>query len=151
MMKKRGYLIASALVLAGCSSPASQVALPDLAEQLRVAGGGTQVIQVTESNDPNNLIGRPNGYTGAAIIQAAGQECETLGVDCGATLEKWPSADTATSRAEYLQTIQKAAPILGSEWDYVKGDTILRVSGKLTPSEAKKYSDAFGGTAVTAS
>ena len=46
---------------------------------------------ITEDNDPNDLIGRPSGYTDAAVVYDSEAECTELGVDCGATIEIWPS------------------------------------------------------------
>jgi len=101
------------------------------------------VVTITEDNDPNNKIGRPNGYVSAAIIYDAGGECEDLGVDCGATIEVWPSAEAATERSEYIQGLQKDAPILGSEYNYLDGAALLRVSGDLKPSVAAEYESAL--------
>ena len=39
--------------------------------------------------------------------------------------------------------------MLGTEYDYVNGTALLRVSGVLPPSTAKVYAAAFGGSKVT--
>jgi hypothetical protein len=49
----------------------------------------------------------------------------------------------ARRRADYLQAIGKAAPMLANEWSVVKGDLLLRISGELTPVQAKAYETAF--------
>lgn len=104
----------------------------------------SKVVVITEDNDPNNSIGRPNGYTSAAVLYDKRTKCSRgLGADCGATIEQWPTARDAKARASYIQGIYKKAPVLGSEYDTVKGTYLLRVSGDLKPSQAKAYSDAF--------
>lgn len=105
-----------------------------------------RLIQITEDNDPNNLIGRPNGYIAATVLVDSQAECRTEpGVDCGAMVEQWPSESAAEKRSEYIQGILKEAPILGNEYNTVKGDLLLRVSGSLKPSEAEAYKEAFTG------
>lgn len=103
----------------------------------------TKVVAITEDNDPNNLLGRPNGYTDAAVLYDKRVECAELGASCGAMIEIWASAADAQQRSEYIQTIQKAAPALGSEYHTLNGNALLRVTGELKPSEAKAYQIAF--------
>jgi hypothetical protein len=123
----------------GSSSTAASVAdtiqgvIPDL-----------EATTITEDNDPNDLLGRPNGYVAAVVLEDPRLEgCGAgLGVDCGATIEEWPVADAAQQRAEYIATLQEEAPILGSEYHYLDGAVLVRVSGELKPSEAEEYEAA---------
>jgi hypothetical protein len=95
------------------------------------------------------MLGRPNGYTSAAIIMDKTVTCDGLGADCGATIEVWPTADAAKARATEIQSIYKAMPALGAgEYDYVNGSTILRVGTKVTPEVAAQYHAAFGGDKI---
>jgi len=107
----------------------------------------TEVRVVTEENDPNDLLGRPNGYTSAAVLVDSRIElpCDKKepSADCGATVEVWKSEEDAKRRSDYIQTIQKEASILGSEYNYLDGPVLLRVTGELTPTVAKKYEAAF--------
>jgi hypothetical protein len=105
----------------------------------------TRIIQITEDNDPNDKIGRPNGYTDASVLYDRTITCTELGVDCGATIEIWPTADDANARAAYIQEILKGAPTLGAEYDYLNGSALLRDAGGIKPSKAKAYGAAFGG------
>ncbi len=41
--------------------------------------------------------------------------------------------------------------MLGSEYNYIRGDLLLRVSGELPPSAAEVYSAAFNGDSLPAS
>ncbi|AIY16172.3 hypothetical protein KR76_04280 [Pimelobacter simplex] len=114
----------------------------------------TKTVTITEDNDPNDdMLGRPNGYEAGVVLfdQRAGDEFTTcteeqIGADCGATIEQWPDAESATARMDYIQGLLKDAPILGREYNYVQGKLLLRVSGTLKPSEADEYEAAFTGT-----
>lgn len=134
------------------SAPAADPAPKDAtayAELLKAkVGTVTEIVTITEANDPNNKIGRPNGYTSAAVLKDQGGECPSdpsIGVDCGATVEVFADAAGAKARSDYILTLQKGAPILGSEWHYLKDTALLRVTGKLAPSAAAPYNAAFGG------
>ncbi|QRY63452.1 hypothetical protein JVX90_04255 [Gordonia sp. PDNC005] len=106
----------------------------------------TKTIGITEDNDPNKLIGRPNGYVGATVIEDSRIKCSEgrkIGVSCGAMVEEWPDNDSAQRRSAYIRRAREGMPILGQEYDYVRGPFLLRVSGDLKPSQAKKYEQAF--------
>jgi hypothetical protein len=99
-----------------------------------------ELIQVTEDNDPNNLIGRPNGYVAASVlVDSRLPRCETPGADCGAMIEQWPDQAAAQRRADYIQAMLREMPMLGEEWNTIKGGLLLRVAGELNPSEAQAY------------
>lgn len=106
----------------------------------------TELIEVTEDNDPNNLIGRPNGYVAASVlVDSRLPRCANLGADCGVMIEQWPDEAAAQNRSDYIQSILKSMPTLGPEWNTVRGGLLLRVAGELKPSEAKAYEAAFAG------
>jgi serine/threonine-protein kinase len=69
----------------------------------------TETIPLTADNDVNNLIGRPNGYAAATVLVDSRAQCPTdgPGVDCGATIEQWPSAEAAQRRADYIQATER--------------------------------------------
>lgn len=104
----------------------------------------TKTVTITEDNDPNDSIGRPGSYTESVAIYDSRADCasDELSVDCGAKIEVFSSRDEASARKNYIQQSLKDNPILGSEYDYVLGSTLLRVSGTLKPSEAKQYEAA---------
>ena len=64
-------------------------------------------------------------------------------VDAGGSVEVYQDADGAARRAKYIQDLQKAAPILGTEYGYLEGPVLVRVSGNLTPTQAAEYKTAF--------
>lgn len=103
-----------------------------------------ELIPVTEDNDPNRLIGRPNGYVAARVlVDSRLPRCIDLGADCGVMIEQWPDQIAAQKRADYIQSMLRSMPMLGQEWNTVKGSLLLRVAGDLKPSEAKAYETAF--------
>lgn len=103
--------------------------------------------EVTEKTDSNKLLGRPNGYTSAAVLaDRDADQCTSAldGIDCGVVVEVWPDAQAVTSRVAYIQGILKNAPALGSEFDYPSGAALLRVNGKVVePSVARSYEAAW--------
>ena len=109
----------------------------------------TSLIAITEDNEANHLLGRPNGYVAATVLVDSriteGCEIGEPGVECGARVEQWPDQAAAQKRADYIKTMISAVPIIGTEYQTVKGNLLLRVSGKLKPSAAQAYQAAFTG------
>jgi hypothetical protein len=157
-------LLLAAVALTACSSPtveepiASETPTPtptvvELTPQETAEATAAQlkgaVLTITaaellnETNDPNELFGRPNGYVAGAVFYDNRVTCDSLGVECGATLEIWPTAEDAQARSDYIQGILKEAPALGSEYNYLDGASLLRVTGALPPSAAVEYEAAF--------
>lgn len=105
----------------------------------------------TAANDPNHLLGRPNGYvakeawTDSRINQKSDPGIDTTqgNVDLGGSIEEFSSASEAKARAAYIATVEKALPATGTEYDYVIGSVLVRVSRVLTPSQARSYEDAL--------
>lgn len=120
-------------------APVDAKGLAELIEQPTT----TKIVTITEDNDPNDLIGRPNGYVSAAILQDKGGECDELGADCGASIEVFATQAEAGARSEYILAILKEAPMLGTEWHTLNGAALLRVTGHLKPSVAEGYAAAF--------
>ncbi|BCJ41228.1 hypothetical protein GCM10010168_44740 [Actinoplanes ianthinogenes] len=168
-------LAASVVVLAACSStaepsptgaPPSPAAVATTAvdkteaataldagaimKKLSAAGLGlTAAAEQNEDTDPNDLLGRPNGYTSRASADLPGgdKSGEKYSVERGLVVEVFADADGAKRRSDYIQGLQKENPILGTEWHYFTGDErgLVRVSGKVKPSLAKKVEAAVSG------
>lgn len=111
----------------------------------RKVGSATEVTTITEATDANNLLGRPNGYTSAAVITDTGGDVSdpAPGVAYGATVEVFTTEAEARRRSDYIQGLLRDSPMLGTEYNYATGGVLLRVSGTLPPSAAKKYESAF--------
>ncbi|MFI7577801.1 hypothetical protein [Micromonospora sp. NPDC049497] len=99
-----------------------------------------------EDTDPNNLLGRPNGYTSRASADLPGGDTtsDKYGIDRGLVIEVFPSAADADRRSTYIQGLLKNAPVLGTEYHYRTGDgtVLVRVTGRVKPTAAKKIEQA---------
>jgi hypothetical protein len=104
-----------------------------------------KIVTLTKDNDPNPIFGQPGSYLSATVVYEKANTCTTLVVACGAKVEVYKSVADATARARYLLGMKKSGAIVGGEYDYVRGDEVLRVFGGVPPSLAEKYRAAFGG------
>lgn len=132
-------------------APVSDAAPADASavlEQLMAAGlpiSGSLVI--TETNDPNNLIGRPGQYV-SKVVFADERASESLDEnapsnDAGGSVEVFTDAATAQARSEYIQAaLAKLGPAAGTEYHYLAGRALVRVTGDLLPSVAAEYEKA---------
>lgn len=102
----------------------------------------------TAANDPDHLLGRPNGYlsktawTDTRIGPNQVADSSSGSVDLGGSVEVYATASAAQAREDYIQSILKNAPALGTEYDFVVGDALVRVSSALTPAQAQAYKAA---------
>lgn len=103
----------------------------------------------TAATDPNQLLGRPNGYTAKESwvdtrIDPTQAKGTTPGsVALGGSVEEFTNTSDAKARSDYIQETEKAVKIVGVEYDYVAGDFLLRVSQALTPDQAAEYQAAL--------
>ncbi len=109
----------------------------------------TLTVTYTAASDPNHLLGRPNGYQSKASftdgrVNTSDAIDSSLGsVDLGGSIEVYPSSAGAIGRAQYIQQSLKGFPMLGTEYDYVAGSVLVRVSGLLIPDQAASYQTAL--------
>ena len=104
------------------------------------------MLTITEDNDPNDKIGRPGGYVDGAVMFDSRAEPldDEPGVDQGVFLEVWPDEAAASDRSAYIQDALKAANgFLGTEYHFQHEGFLLRVTGKVKPSQVKAYETAF--------
>ncbi|MEU4427140.1 hypothetical protein AB0F81_41500 [Actinoplanes sp. NPDC024001] len=118
--------------------------------RLKAAGLGLAKTAVQdEDTDPNNLLGRPNGYLSRASADLPGGDtgADAYSVDRGLVVEAFADAEAAKRRSDYIQGLQKDNPVLGTEWHYLcaDGTVLVRVSGNVKPSRAKKIEAAVTG------
>lgn len=145
-----------ALTLASCGSSLNAADDPLTAEQVARA----LAIEIPQSepskvyderNDPDELLGKPNGYeskvayTDNRVPKVKAQKLEEGDVRLGGRIEVFGRAEQAGRRADYLSALQSKSPEpIGSEYLYVSGPAVLRVSGLLTPAQAREYAAALG-------
>ena len=134
------------------SAPADErTAKEVLSDLLRQVDEASLVKTYTEEDDPNKLLGRPNGYTSKVAFadsridqdEADDSQVEKDAIERGGSVEVYPDESGAKARADYIQGIQKGGAF-GSEYDYVRGGVLVRVTGDLTPKQAKDYQAALG-------
>ncbi|MEV5786958.1 hypothetical protein AB0L42_39115 [Streptomyces sp. NPDC052287] len=105
---------------------------------------------VTAENDPNKLLGRPNQYTSKITFTDSQVSADDVtgtdrgDVSRGGAIEAFGTPADATARAKYIQAVTKGMPAL-SEYDYVHGTVVVRVSHFLTPKQAAAYESAANG------
>lgn len=99
----------------------------------------------TAESDPNKLLGRPGGYVSKADLtdDRAKPKLEEDAVQQGGSVEIFEDPSEAEDRAKYIADTLKAAKIFGTEYHYVRGGILLRVSGELTPGQAAEYEAAL--------
>jgi hypothetical protein len=138
---------APATTEAATPQPVEEMTAQTAAEKIKAAIPDVTLITITGDNDANNMIGRTTGYVAATVIvdPRAGDECDNAkpGIACGAGVEQWPDAAAAQQRSDYLKTVLSSMPMLGTEYASLRGNLLLRVSGKLSPSVADQYKAAF--------
>jgi hypothetical protein len=101
-----------------------------------------------ENTDPNDRLGRPGGYASKAAfrdarVHVAAYVTEVDDPDRGGSVEVFGKRSAAMDRAREVQMKLKAFG-LGTEYDYVVGGALIRVSGNVTPSQAASYQQALG-------
>ncbi|MDQ0633482.1 hypothetical protein QFZ40_001391 [Arthrobacter pascens] len=126
-------------------APAPSVDATEIAFELKARVPTiTAVTTLTEDLDTSRMLGRPGHYLSAAWITDAGAAEGRTGIDAGAVVEVFANAADARERsADIQEVLKKASPVFGTEWHYLKGATLLRVSGKLAPSTNDRYASAF--------
>jgi hypothetical protein len=144
---------ASASTAAEPTAPADDRTAEEVFEDLSDSIDGLSLTLVyDEDSDPNKLLGRPNGYSSKVAFaddrvkldEFAAESLANDAIERGGSVEVFPDASGAQARADYIQGVLKSAGGLGSEYDYVKGPVLVRVTGDLVPSKARDYEAALG-------
>ena len=145
-MKQNGWVLGAllGLLLVGCGGTSTSKSAADVVDQLKAQGIpiGQSVIYTAET-DPNHQLGRPNGYASKVNFNDTRLKfSENFDTDSGGSIEVYPSSSGASERKKYIDGIGKALPGL-TEYSYLKGSILLRVSHVLTPDQAKEYEGAL--------
>jgi hypothetical protein len=106
-----------------------------------------EIFDYTPENDPNQLLGRPNQYISKANFHDTRFEYradDPIGIasESGGSVEVFATHDEAQTRADYLAAVTKGIGAL-TEYDYVQGSTLLRISKSATPNQASAYESAL--------
>jgi hypothetical protein len=114
---------------------------------IRLAGAGLPLrttVVYTAANDPDNLLGRPGGYTSKIAFadprigrdRVAGTDTDAI--ERGGSIEVYPDVAAASARVDYLRTVSSASPRL-AEYTYLQAGVVLRLSRHLTQDAAAGY------------
>ena len=133
------------------AAPTTTAASLDAAAVLaELQGAGlpiTDSAAVTETNDANKLIGRPGQYVSKVAFadSRVGQPIDQVapGNDAGGSIEVFATASDAQTRSDYIQkSLASLGPAAGTEYHYLAGTALVRVTGVLPPSAAAQYETA---------
>jgi hypothetical protein len=113
----------------------------------------TGLIVYNASTDPNHLLGRPTGYLSKDAwqdprIDQSDQASDPGGVEWGGGFEIYSTAQAAQERASYISGIDQSSSLFGSEYDYLLGPILMRISGTFTPATAQTYGTALAGSTL---
>jgi hypothetical protein len=143
--------LALALALTACSTEAAPPRTADaivkaIAAKVPTARPG---VVYTADTDPNHLLGTPNSYTSKATFTDSRittpdiPDPQSGNLQAGGSVEVFADASDATIRQQYLRQLEKNPPLLGTEYTFTDGAALLRVSSKLTPTQAAQYQAAL--------
>jgi len=143
------------------SAPAAAGPLAGLtAEQvaIRLLGAGVPLrtaVVYNASTDPNQLLGKPGGYTskiaftdGRTGVSPTSVTAEDP-VEQGGSIEVFADQSSANSRVQHLRTVSASSQLL-QESDFQQGGVVLRVSRFLSEADADGYRDALAALAGAA-
>ncbi|AVT39620.1 hypothetical protein C6W10_27850 [Plantactinospora sp. BB1] len=103
----------------------------------------TNIAAQNEDTDPNDLLGRPGGYTSRASADVPGgdRDADKYGIDRGLVVEVFATAEDADARSKFIQKTLKEIQIMGTEYHYQPTDrrVLVRLTGKIKPSVAGKF------------
>lgn len=136
----------SAAPAAPTEAPATEsITGADVMKKLAAAGlPVTLTVDYDETTDPNKQLGRPNGYidkvafTDSRIKPDDVLDSDEGSVELGGGVEVFASEREAQTRADYIKTVTAGTPAL-TEYGYVKGGVLLRLSHQLPPVQAAEY------------
>jgi hypothetical protein len=163
------WLLVVLLVIgtAACSSlidgprpPTADASRPQTAEQIVAVlvakvPTASPSVTYTAQTDPNQLLGTPDSYTSKAtftdsrIDPAQANDTELGSIELGGSVEVFADDADARARKDYLEETLRGLPINVSEYSYLRGTVLLRVSRRLDPRQAAEYEAALDSS-VTA-
>lgn len=98
----------------------------------------------TAETDPNALLGRPFQYTGKLNFRDTRIQpiLDDFSTTNGGTIEVFGTPEDAQARHDYVMSVIQGNPIL-TEYLYLEGTVLVRVSSTLTPDQAAPYGEAL--------
>src|SRR5262245_52752476 len=125
----------------GVSGPDGNQVLDAKAVFDRLAAAGlpiTNPVPVDKSTDPNNLLGRPGGYTSRLSFSVPGGDpkADQYGMGRGGVIEVFATASDAKRRADRIRKGDKESR---GEHQYLAGTVLVRLDGDIDRSLANKF------------
>lgn len=147
-------VLATAILLAaaGCSSSSGSSGGLDAEQVTKKLSEKIPSVSLTKTytaeDDPNKLLGRPGQYTSKAAfadsrVPKEGLPADNTQTEHGGGVEVFADEAGAKARREMIEKLSQGLGGLIAEYGYVKGGVLVRVSGKLTPDQAKEYETAL--------
>lgn len=118
---------------------------------IQLSGAGVPLhttVVFNAANDPNKLLGTPNGYTSKIAFADARTGVSALGaaggdpVDAGGSIEVFADQSIATARSADLRQTSAQSQLL-REFTYQQSTVVLRVSRYLSDQQAQTYQSAL--------
>ena len=102
-------------------------------------------IYADETTDPNQLLGRPGGYTERVTFALPGGNSngDPYTLDRGGAIEVFESAAGAQRRADYITGLYEDNPILGSEHVWVHQNVVVRIDQAVSLSTVSELEQAL--------
>lgn len=110
-----------------------------LAEKLAQSGLPlVDIVTVTQENDDNDMLGRPNGYTSKVYFKDSRHMDAGLNPEEQNTIEIFANEDDATARREYIEKVVKEMPMF-NQYIIQSGTAVMRLDRALEPDQAAAY------------
>lgn len=112
-----------------------------------------KIVVYNSETDLNKLLGRPGQYTSKITFEDKRLEQINLNLDkelsteaernepIGGTIEVFNNERDMQTRKEYIERFSTTSTF--SQYVYSKENVLLRIDGKLTPTQAKEYETIF--------
>ena len=102
-------------------------------------------IYADETTDPNQLLGRPGGYTERVtfVLPGGNSNGDPYTLDRGGAIEVFESTAGAQRRADYITGLYEDNPILGSEHVWVHQNVVVRIDQAVSPSTVSELEQAL--------
>ena len=122
--------------------PTIRASLEDVLTAFREAGLPiTDTVVLNAETDPNKLLGRPYQYIAKVDWRDVRVTKGEPGIETGGTMELFANPDDLEQRRTYIDALSHTG--LFAQYIYAHGTVLLRISGQLTPDQAKQYQDVF--------
>ena len=97
----------------------------------------------TPPEDHVALPGGPTDRVGSWAVLDSRFPCDQPGIECGAVVEVWGSAESAERRSEEMTGLTAGMLPRDAEQHVLRGSVLLRLDGRLTRKQVAAYAAAL--------